>query len=462
MKKEVLVLFVFMFIFSVAFVNAEPVFGDDTSDTLIWFDDFESYADTAEMTLAGDGPWDRGGRSTTELDTSIGMNSSKSMKLTKNAGYNGGLAVRGDLTSPEHFFIEYWFRVVTGVDPDGTGKWIIVDHNVNRDGCAGTPVARYQFPWTTNAGVFDVSTPNSRFLSRGEYDISCDGPVAGGSQTGYFTWGSNPQMPPPVVAEDPDIGLVPWSPINDGNWHKHTIEIKTGDGTNSYTRLWLDGNKYWDSFGSPMNLPGIPTYLKYELTSGHVSDPYEAWFDNVRTWKRTGTPSTFCPDGVCNGTETYSSCPADCPEPPTNTTYFGDLNHDGRITISDIMIIMRHILNRETNWDSDVDEDGEVNIFDLVKVARIWGKQYETDTTAPTVVSSMPSQSILPLGTSTAIVGVETDERAVCRYNPTPTNFASMIVLIEQEEYNTLEKQQDCRMIKTICIMFNVKMKQEI
>jgi hypothetical protein len=134
-------------------------------------------------------------------------------------------------------------------------------------------------------------------------------------------------------------------------------------------------------------------------------------------------PSSFCPDGVCNGTETYATCPADCPA----TTYFGDLNHDGKITISDIMIIMRHILNRETNWDSDVDEDGEVNIFDLVKVARIWGKQYETDTTAPTVVHSMPSQNILPLGTTTAIVGVETDERAICRYNPTPTNFASMI-----------------------------------
>jgi hypothetical protein len=88
---------------------------------------------------------------------------------------------------------------------------------------------------------------------------------------------------------------------------------------------------------------------------------------------------------------------------------------------------MRHILNREINWESDVDSDGEVNIFDLVKVARIWGKQYETDTTDPTIVSSMPSQTTLPLGTTTAIVGVETDERAVCRYNPTPTNFASMI-----------------------------------
>jgi hypothetical protein len=38
----------------------------------------------------------------------------------------------------------------------------------------------------------------------------------------------------------------------------------------------------------------------------------------------------------------------------------------------------------------------------------------------------MPSQSILPLGTASVIVGVETDERAVCRYNPTPTDFASM------------------------------------
>jgi hypothetical protein len=136
------------------------------------------------------------------------------------------------------------------------------------------------------------------------------------------------------------------------------------------------------------------------------------------------TTTSFCPDGVCNGTETQVSCPADCGAP---TNYFGDLNNDGKITISDIMIIMRHILNRETNWESDVDEDGDVNIFDLVKVARIWGKQYETDTTAPTVISSMPSQNILPLGTTTAIVGVETDERAVCKYDANPgTDLSSM------------------------------------
>jgi hypothetical protein len=176
------------------------------------------------------------------------------------------------------------------------------------------------------------------------------------------------------------------------------------------------------------------------------------WVDNLTLGtEREEAPPTFCPDGVCNGTETCNSCsqdcgvccgnticepaygedsnscPTDCPEPPTNATYFGDLNNDSRITISDILIIMGHILQRELNWAADVDEDGEVNIFDLVKVARIWGKQYETDTTAPTVVSSMPSQSILPLGTTEVIVGVETDERAICRYNPTPTDFASMI-----------------------------------
>jgi hypothetical protein len=38
----------------------------------------------------------------------------------------------------------------------------------------------------------------------------------------------------------------------------------------------------------------------------------------------------------------------------------------------------------------------------------------------------MPSQTTLPLGTTTAIVGVETDERAICRHNPTPIDFASM------------------------------------
>jgi hypothetical protein len=275
----------------------------------------------------------------------------------------------------------------------------------------------------------------------------------------------------PGISQDPKIAYLPDAsrttdgnppPVDsggkgDGQLIGAQIINKYHDGQETSEPLWPFPNEQWikeDMCDPTLSRENTdPTRGFCASGNGLYGGPITL---TSYIWEYLGNPCpadicdygpVVCGDGSCNGGETcntcsqdcgqccgnnicesqygedVNTCPADCPVTPT---YFGDLNHDGKISISDIMIIMRHILNRETNWDSDVDEDGEVNIFDLVKVARIWGKQYETDTTAPTVVSSMPSQSILPLGTSTAIVGVETDERAVCRYNPTPTNFASM------------------------------------
>jgi hypothetical protein len=141
----------------------------------------------------------------------------------------------------------------------------------------------------------------------------------------------------------------------------------------------------------------------------------QASLDNIRIYNKALTAQEVIDD---------MNTPVGGTPPPTN--YFGDLNNDLKVDISDIFIILRHILGIEQNQTSDVNEDGNVNIFDLVVTAKYFGKQYGTDTTPPNILTAIPSQNILPLGTTTAIVGVETDERATCRYSSTPTDFASM------------------------------------
>ena len=296
--------FIYLIFFSgIVFVNAAaPSFGSDPADVLIWEEDFESYANTNEMIFAGGGPWDRDSRPSVTLDLTGGQVNSKAMKFARSTGSSGPRASRSGLTSPTHFFAEYYFKLVfLTAGTRSEVKWLIIHHNQEgAAGCSGG-IARYQFELTSDVSLFGVSVPKPRFRQRGEFNTGCDGPVTGGTQTGYFTWGSNPQMPAPVLAEDPDISQVPWSPINDGNWHKHTIEIKVGDGTNGYTRLWLDGHLYWDSSASPMNLPGVPTSLLFETVSGGTTDAYDSWFDDMTLWKRSINVSDTTPPTRSSG-----------------------------------------------------------------------------------------------------------------------------------------------------------------
>src|SRR3989304_6075804 len=105
-----------------------------------------------------------------------------------------------------------------------------------------------------------------------------------------------------------------------------------------------------------------------------------------------------------------------------------DLNTDDKVDFSDILIIIRRNLGLNSNSAADMNNDGAVNIFDLVNASRLFGKQYGTDTTAPQIVSSRPTNNTnLSSGTTSVVLFAETNERATCRYlNTTGGSFATM------------------------------------
>ena len=69
-----------------------------------------------------------------------------------------------------------------------------------------------------------------------------------------------------------------------------------------------------------------------------------------------------------------------------------DLNSDNKVNATDIQLIIRWILGLDqSNPATDMDGNGQVNIFDIVNASRLFGKIYGADSLAPTVISSSPS-----------------------------------------------------------------------
>ena len=106
-----------------------------------------------------------------------------------------------------------------------------------------------------------------------------------------------------------------------------------------------------------------------------------------------------------------------------------DFDADNIVNKTDILKIIYWILGIDrTNSAVDLDNNGAVNIFDLVNASRLFGKQYGTDSTAPSIVSSRPTNNTnLSAGTTQTVLFAETNERATCRYlNTTGGSFATM------------------------------------
>ncbi len=278
------------FTYTTAVPGDAPQFGDDPNDELIFSDDFESYD---SMNSGGvevyDAPW-AGHVSEVELDDGGGRGGGKAIYRNIDAG-TGGAKFWRDVPDVAHFFLEYWFKLGAGDHVDW-GKWLIVHHDMEMvTGCLGNGMVRHQFAITKEHDAFVAGGDKDwgSLSTRSEVNSGCDGPPSNpvnGTGVGFFNWSADPQDSAPVHSGDPAIGNAPWNPLNDGNYHKHTIEIKSGDGTNGYVRLWMDGFSYWDSSAGLMNYPGVAKQILWEPVSGPSHNAYEVWLDDITVWKR--------------------------------------------------------------------------------------------------------------------------------------------------------------------------------
>lgn len=263
-------------------VPSAPHYGDHVSDTLIWADSFDGtgytgwYKNMGSRIATGGvdgGPFTRCGIQTP----------ADNQYMYRVFGGN-----------PQHLFFQFWSRV--SVANPGEWKMLIIHHWAE-----SSSVTRYQFDSTSVSygdgpswSNSDNTTPfiRSRLSSRWEWDTALPGPsydTQADETQPIFVWdngGPTPHKEPaPVWSGDHDIGIVPWSPLDDGQWHELTYEIKVGD--DGYVRGWIDGHLWLDSSDGPMKYPGVPDYAQFDgnaPTLGHKAFNWD--LDKVVAWKR--------------------------------------------------------------------------------------------------------------------------------------------------------------------------------
>lgn len=187
--------------------SSEPVYQAGVN-RLLHTDNFDSYA------IKPAGPWDNTPNGTSMVTPGRGGSGEAARITYTPSDYYGGF----DLAFSEtpRIFVSYWFRISPAgydvVEGDNTGsgmKWFTL----------WRPSAARQ-TWGANQ-------------------------LGGVSGTTFGTHdNSSSAMPNPVNGAS---GL--WYTVNDGQWHRYTIEAYTGTGTDGYERCWLDGVKIFDTSG---------------------------------------------------------------------------------------------------------------------------------------------------------------------------------------------------------------------
>jgi len=200
------------------------------------------------------------------------------------------------------------------------------------------------------------------------------------------------------------------------------------------------GGNYYS--GTPYSLTDFQASFNRESNS-ISADPLFVNLNNLDLHLQDTSPAKNAGDGSFYGltsvdigaypTGDVVTNPVPIPEPaeePTEEptlTNPGDVDDDESVTFDDILIILRHIIRLQTDSRADVNGDGVVNIFDIIKIARYLGTHYGADSAEPMILSHRPLRTTLPSGTTETVFGVETDERAACRYsNNGGTDFSLM------------------------------------
>lgn len=190
----------------------EPVFQSGTN-TLIKQDEFETYS----------GKPSNGWLNTPE-GTSI-ISDGRSGKAVRIAytpsSYTNGIDLGFGATNK--IFVSYWFRVTAGFYPS--------ENDNTNSGMKWFTLWRQSDPrqtWGVGNLTWGPGVQNTNFGTHDNSSSDQPNMSSGGGTTS-------------------ERGV--WSRVNDGNWHRYTIEAYTGTGTNGYERAWVDGVKIFDSFG---------------------------------------------------------------------------------------------------------------------------------------------------------------------------------------------------------------------
>ena len=186
------------------------------SGALIHQDDFEGYSGKVGA------PW---AATPTGISLTTGRNSAQAVRATYTPiDYSPAISL--DFGGERlHVAVSYWFRVDPGFepaldDPTGSGmKWFTM----------WRPTQPRQ-TWGVGAlGAADVHHENFATHDNSSPDM----PNGAGA----------------VVGETVSAAGA-WETVNDGAWHRYTIEAYTGTGTDGFERCWVDGVLLFDSSGT--------------------------------------------------------------------------------------------------------------------------------------------------------------------------------------------------------------------
>jgi len=133
----------------------------------------------------------------------------------------------------------------------------------------------------------------------------------------------------------------------------------------------LEGLSYWFPRGTK-------TYGKVVFTGYREHENQEAEQEIIKIGRKiveppVPPPTPVCGNGICDGNETCSTCPADC---GSCTIEAEDINSDGVVNVIDVQLCVNVFLGTETTPDiiarADVNDDGSVNVIDVQRIVNVF------------------------------------------------------------------------------------------